>query len=151
MAFATIKRFPILMGFPLQARANRSSQLPANSSTCPPNCSSSAREAFRELHTISNCRRLRPGLRTITSWPRACAWRRSSCACTQLGCADFRQRNIEKTTSDKVPVHECASRTCLEVFFESDHGSLLQKCEIRDNSPPPKFGCLTAPPRHYEL
>ncbi len=64
----TTNRFPILIGFE-SARANRSSQLRGNASIRPPNSLSSADESLRERHTISSSRRLRPGPRTITSWP----------------------------------------------------------------------------------
>ena len=65
-----INRFPILIGFE-SPRANRSSQLRGKASIRPPNSLSSADESLRERHTISSSRRLRPGLRTITSWPKA--------------------------------------------------------------------------------
>ena len=64
----TISRLPILIGF-ASPRANRSNQLLGNASMLPPNSLSSVDESLRERHTISSSRRLRPGLRTITSWP----------------------------------------------------------------------------------
>ena len=68
----TTIRLPILIAFE-SARANRSSQLRGKASIRPPNSLSNADESLRERHTISNSRRLRPGLPTITSWPKACA------------------------------------------------------------------------------
>jgi hypothetical protein len=93
--FEIINRFPILIGFE-SARANRSSQLPGNASIRPPNSLSRTDESLRERHTISSSKRLRPGRRTITSWPSACAWRKSSCALTQRGSALLRHRNTGK-------------------------------------------------------
>ena len=95
MDLTTINRFPILIGF-ASPRANRSSQLRGNASIRPPNSVSSADESLRERQTISSSRRLRSGLRTITSCPGACAWRRSSCALSQLISAVLRHRYTGK-------------------------------------------------------
>jgi hypothetical protein len=65
-----ISRFPILIGLE-SARANRSSQLRDKASIRPPNSLSSADESLCERHAISNSRRLRLGLRTMTSWLKA--------------------------------------------------------------------------------
>ena len=95
MDLTTINRFPILIRF-ASLRANRSSQLRGNASIRPPNSVSSADESLRERHTISSSRRLRSGLRTITSCPGACAWRRSSCALSQCISAVLRHRYTGK-------------------------------------------------------
>src|SRR5882724_9984736 len=95
MDLTTINRLPILIGFALP-RANRSSQLRGNASIRPPNSVSSADESLRERHIISSSRRLRSGMRVITSWPEAFAWKRSSCALTQRISAVLRHRYTGK-------------------------------------------------------
>src|SRR4029453_16727942 len=95
MDLTTINRFPILIRFASQ-RPNRSRQLRGNASMRPPNSVSSADESLRERHTISSSRRLRPGLRTITSWPEAFPRRASSCASTQCISAVLRHRYTGK-------------------------------------------------------
>ena len=95
MDLTTINRLPILIRF-ASPRANRSSQLRGNASIRPPNSVSSADESRRERHTISSSRRLRSGLRTITSCPLACAWRRSSFALSQRISAVLRHRYTGK-------------------------------------------------------
>src|ERR1700742_2227599 len=64
------KRFPILSGFDLWRSANRLSQSRGHFSARPPNSSISFRAKLRDLHAISSCNRLRPGLKIITSLPR---------------------------------------------------------------------------------
>jgi hypothetical protein len=102
-----IKRFPILSGFE-SPRANRFSQLRGNGSMRPPNSLISAVESLRERQTISSSRRLRPGLRTITSWPLACFWRTSSYALTQFSSAVLRHRYTGKRSASQ---GGCASRS----------------------------------------
>ena len=89
--FEIINRLPILIGFE-SVRTNRSSQLRGNGLTPPPNSLTSADEILREAHVISSLRRLCPGLRTITSWPRPFACRASSCVLTQCNSALLRHR-----------------------------------------------------------
>ena len=67
MDLTIINRFPTLIGLE-SLGANHSSQLRGNVSMRPPNSLSSAHEPLREWHTTLTTRRLRPGLRTITSW-----------------------------------------------------------------------------------
>ena len=141
MELTTINRFPILIGF-ASPRANRSNQLRGNASIRPPNSVSSADESLRERHTISSWRRLRPGLRTITSWPEAFARRASSCASTQCISAVLRHRYTGKTTLHKVPVDECASRTRLEVFFKCDRCLFFCEGEVSNEKPRAKLGSM---------
>jgi len=70
-------RFPILSGLLSCARANRFSQSRGNFLPRPPNSLTSFC-AVRDLQTISNCNRLRPGLEIIASPPRARACNVSS-------------------------------------------------------------------------
>jgi hypothetical protein len=95
MDLTIVNRFPILIGLEPE-RVDRSSQLLGNASTRPPNSLTSRDESLRDRHIISSSRRLRPGLRTIASWPSACAWRRFSCALIQCGSADLRHRYTGK-------------------------------------------------------
>jgi len=68
MEVATTNRFPIRIGFSLRT-VNRSSQSTGNCSMRPPNSLTTARAVLRDWQTISSCRRLRPGLCTITRSP----------------------------------------------------------------------------------
>src|SRR6516165_2289649 len=95
MDLTIINRFPILIGSEPE-RVNCSSHLRGNASTRPPNSLTSRDESLRDRHTISSSRRLRPGLRTITSRPSACAWRRSSCALIQCSSAVLRHKYTGK-------------------------------------------------------
>jgi hypothetical protein len=93
-------RFPILIGLE-STRVNCFGQLRGKASMRPPNPLSSADELLRDRHTISSSRHLRPGLRTITSWPLACFWRSSSCALTQCSSAVLRHRYTEKRSASQ--------------------------------------------------
>jgi len=61
-----INRFPILIGFESE-RAIRFSQLRGDALIRSPNSLSSTVDSLREWQIISNAKRFRPGLRTITS------------------------------------------------------------------------------------
>jgi hypothetical protein len=54
----------------------------------------SFRKTLRDVHAISSCNRLRPGLETITSFPRDRACKMFSCALSQRGPASLRQMYI---------------------------------------------------------
>ncbi len=106
----------------------------------PPKSATNTRDAFRELHTISSWRNLRRGLRTDHQSAVSMTLKKLF---VRFNPADFGRFSPEKhcwTALKKVPVDKCASRTCLQVFFESDGGPLLQECEISNKSPRPKLG-----------
>ena len=88
------KRFPILSGFDLWRSANRLSQSRGHFSARPPNSSMSFRARLRDVHAISSCSRLRPGLEIITSPPCERACKLFSRALSQRGSAIFRHRYI---------------------------------------------------------
>ena len=91
-------RFPMLIGFEASS-INRFSQLRGNFSTRPPNFVNNTDESLRERHAISRARCLCPGLRTVASWPLACAWRKSSWVLTHWIPAVFRHKYTRKKSA----------------------------------------------------
>ena len=94
MDLATISRFPILRGFDLRGSANRFSQSRGHFSAWPPNSSMSFRESPPDVHAISSCSRLRPGLEMMTSLPGERVCKMFSCVLSQPRSASLRHRCI---------------------------------------------------------
>ena len=88
-------RFPILSGLLFSPSVNRFSQSRESFSACPPNSSTSFCESFRDLHVISSCNRLRPGLEMIASRQGERACKMSSRALSQRGSARLRHRYMD--------------------------------------------------------
>ncbi len=88
-------RFPILSGFDLWSSANRFSQLRGHFSMRQPNSSMSFRERVCDVHAISSCNRLRPGLDITTSLPRERACKMFSFAPSQRGSTSLRHRCLD--------------------------------------------------------
>src|SRR5581483_1714351 len=91
-AFEMSNRFPILRGFDLPTSTSRFSQSRGHFSARPPNSSMSFRETVRDVHAISSCSRLRPGLEIITSLPCERACKMFSFVLSQPGSASLRHR-----------------------------------------------------------
>ncbi len=97
-------RFPILSGLLFSPSVSRFSQSRGNFSALPPNSSMSFRDSFRDVHAISSCNCLCPGLEMIASVPCERACRIFSRALSQCEPAAFRHRYMDWGSARFLPV-----------------------------------------------